>query len=995
MTMTTMTLLALKGVGILAAATVVNALLAKAPASLRHLVWTAALAAVLALPVLDATGIRLEVPVPAPWIAVEEAEPLTPAPVVHAVQRAAYEPTERTPRPSGKAGAPMARAHAVAPEAHAATVEIDEDASDFVAQEHADESVRDVAERASTERPAVASGPSGRTAGSVLAALDPAVLATGAVVLWGAGALLLLALALLGQVRAWRVTTRGVRLAPVAVRRRLDDLATVLDIRRRVDGVVSPDVQVPATWGMRSATIVLPEHHVAWSAETLERVLLHELAHIRRRDCLTQLLGELTRAVHWPNPLTWLAAHRQRLESERACDDRVLAHGEAASDYAGDLVGLVRALKGRGPLPRAALAIADPSGVGGRVRAILDPRRARGEVGRVAAATIAVVATALALSVSGLVPVAVAQDHGVPTPPPAPTLHDLVFDASEAPAAIVLEHAPAPTLPAPPHYAPTSNGPGYSALLPDVAQASIPEGMAWLVGTLTRLGPAAQSQQSQEMCVFREGERRSSNYNIDDDEVRIRIETSDCRLDIDMEGEIEFAPDDSGITAMEDGALFEIEERVGRTRQRARLEGRGGQIERRYWVDGSEAEWGPDAEQWIAQVLPELFRNTTINAPERVARLLAAGGPEAVFDEVALIRSDHVASTYLELMVEQADLGESDYARVIDFASRIDSDHQAAQLLMTVVERAGLRPAFQEPILRAAATLESDHQKAQVLETFLRQDLSPDQLDTVVRAAQDIDSDHQLATVLSSVARQRGLSAAGRASFIETLESIESDHQHASVLETFLDSGQLTPDELSLVLDMMRSIESDHQKAMVLQRIARDYPLTGEQVTVYLRAASMINSDHQLASTAEAIVSRAEFSEEQLELVLAMADGISSDHQRSIVLDRVIERRDLSPREMRLVLGVAAEIGSDHQLSEVLRRLIQDERLEPDGIVDVLAVTGEVSSDHQRSEVMVDLAGRYAIEGEALTRYRALAEEMGEHQRDRALAALVRGAPAR
>jgi beta-lactamase regulating signal transducer with metallopeptidase domain len=925
--MTTTTLLALKGLAILASATTVTVLLAKAPASLRHLVWTAALAAVLALPLVEASGVRLEVPVPAALLEAprEQPDPATTHRTT-VVQRATL-----TPEPTAtRVAVPPMRSRV--------------------------EPVRST--RASTSAPA----PRGWT---IPDWTIPA--------LWAAGVVALLALTLLGQLAAWRVTTRDVRPAPMPVRVRAARLSDEVGVRGPVRVVVSSTLRVPATWGFRTATVVLPHDHERWSPATLERVLLHELAHIRRRDCLTQLVGELARALHWPNPLAWLAVERQRLESERACDDRVLVRS-AASDYAGDLVALVRGLKDRAA-PRAALAMAEPAGVIGRVRAILDPRRARGEVGRAGVALAMSLAAAVAFAATGLVPVAAAQVS--PPAPPAPFAPEAYFDAPAAPASttVMVDAPDRPELPTPP-----------------APRFRDPSGWRSAVAVALGLEPAVAPApaQSQELCVFRGDGDRSSMHNTDENRIRVRWETDSCRVDIEIDGDIEFAADESDVVRMSSGALFEVEERFGSDGRRVRLDGERGGIERRYWVDGEEIAWGPEAQQWLAAILPEIFRHTTIDAEARVRRLLDAGGPERVFAEVELMQSDHVVRTYLELLMEHADLGDADYLRVIDRAGRIDSDHSTATLLQAVVERAGLRPAFQEPMLRAATSIDSDHQKAEVLTTLLSAPLTPEQLDAVVRAAQDIESDHQLAQVLSTVARQGGLTDAGRAAYMETLETIESDHQHAMVLETFLDGGRLTADELSQVLAMTRSIESDHQRATVLQRVARDYPLTGEEVTAYLRAASEIDSDHQLAATAEVIIERAEFTDQQLELVLAMTDGIESDHQRSMVLIRVIERRTLSAREIRLVLGVAADIGSDHQLSEVLKRVVEDEQLDADGVVDVLAVTGEVDSDHQRSTVMIALAERYELEGDALTRYHDLAESMGRHQRDQALAALAR-----
>ena len=83
------------------------------------------------------------------------------------------------------------------------------------------------------------------------------------------------------------------------------------------------------TWGAINPVILLPADADSWPAERVSLVLAHEMAHLARRDWLTQLAAEIVRAIHWFNPLFWLACARLRQESEHASDDIVLDLGFA------------------------------------------------------------------------------------------------------------------------------------------------------------------------------------------------------------------------------------------------------------------------------------------------------------------------------------------------------------------------------------------------------------------------------------------------------------------------------------------------------------------------------------------------------------------------------------------------------------------------------------------------------------------------------------------
>jgi beta-lactamase regulating signal transducer with metallopeptidase domain len=155
----------------------------------------------------------------------------------------------------------------------------------------------------------------------------------------------------------------------------LNGLRKELRIDRRVTLLQSVDDVMPVTWGWWRPVILLPAEADEWSLERRRVVLLHELAHVKRWDCLTQMLARLACAVYWFNPLVWVAARRMGVERESACDDLVLNVGCKASDYAAHLVEIARTFR---RVPQvAAIAMARSSPLEGRIAAIVDASRVR------------------------------------------------------------------------------------------------------------------------------------------------------------------------------------------------------------------------------------------------------------------------------------------------------------------------------------------------------------------------------------------------------------------------------------------------------------------------------------------------------------------------------------------------------------------------------------------------------------------------------------------
>lgn len=148
------------------------------------------------------------------------------------------------------------------------------------------------------------------------------------------------------------------------------------DLPRAASLCVSDRIQVPAAIGLFQPMVVIPR----WlaqeiSAGELEQVMLHELAHLRRRDDWTNLAQKTIKALVFFHPSVWWLEHRLSLEREMACDEAVLAQARCPHAYAQCLTRLAERTLARKKLALAQAVVSRMRQLSQRVAQILDANR--------------------------------------------------------------------------------------------------------------------------------------------------------------------------------------------------------------------------------------------------------------------------------------------------------------------------------------------------------------------------------------------------------------------------------------------------------------------------------------------------------------------------------------------------------------------------------------------------------------------------------------------
>ncbi|HSD31164.1 MAG TPA: M56 family metallopeptidase [Gemmatimonadales bacterium] len=703
---------------------------------------------------------------------------------------------------------------------------------------------------------------------------------------WASGLMLVFGLYGVGAMRVAQLARRARPLRSSDWRGLQASLAAGLRLRTPVRLLVASGPAMPMTWGTRRPVILLPADAEQWPESRRRDVLLHELAHVARRDCLTQLVALCACAVYWFHPLVWVAARRLRIERERACDDRVLAAGATPSAYAEHLLEIARTLRAGTMTGLASVAMARPSQLSNRLLDVLDPARRRDAVTRRFALRAAAIAALLV--------------------PPLAVVHPTRIAArrAESPATLATRSL---TIQAPRH-----------AVRNPAVRTSVVE---WAADT----GDCAAA-------VPRGASSRSSSNTSDDGARRTRLQykTSRCTLELVAEGAFRFTADFTDLSAIDAGGSVVVTRVEGGESRRVEMRPGTEGVSHRWFVGDAERPYDAAARAWLAETLTQLLRRTGYAADARSRWILQTRGQDALIQEIALVSGDYAKRVYYQALIADGPLDGATVARVVTQAgSEISSDYDLAEVLVLVASRYPLNEPTRTAFVGAADHIQSDYDRRRVLKVVLAgKDLPDDLAAAVLTAAGGIQSDYDLAEVLVQLTSKHPITPAMSAAFFRAVDGIESDYDRRRVLATVLAQRDMPAALVAGALTAAGGISSDFDRAEVLVQVAEGPGLDDASRPAFFAAADGIGSDHDHARVLTALSERPGMSDAVAAAVIASARRIGSDYDRANVLVAVARYVRLRGAVREAYVAAANSIGSETDRNRALAALAGSSELD-------------------------------------------------------------------
>jgi beta-lactamase regulating signal transducer with metallopeptidase domain len=659
--------------------------------------------------------------------------------------------------------------------------------------------------------------------------------------MWFVGALLVLLRLAIGTWRVGQLAREGQRVEDGVWLSLTQRLANRLGVTRPLILLRGEKLAVPVTWGIVYPAVLLPQDADQWSEERRRFVLVHEMAHVKRFDALTQLLAQLSVAIFWFDPLVWLAAHRMRVEREHACDDYVLRDGTTPSLYAGELLEMVRSIgtpSHDSAAPAfAALAMARRSEFEGRMLAILDPRLDRHTLNPRSTIMTFIVVALLTFPLAAWRPFQQPQAVADDLPKSFKiSISEPITAASATNAADVAGAASG------------SNSGKVASVVLSGAAAAKPAALA---------SKASQASQTKWTCeaypIGTELYGTSTHVDAHDDgsdhSIRYLVSERGRCTEAQIIGRAVFSSDERHLAQLAPGAFARFRERTSTADRIVSITPVGdGSLNYAAVLNGKSIPFDAEMQTWLSGILPEILREAPINASERVARIRDQSGVSGVLKMIAQIRSTGAKRAHYDALLEGAPLSAADAEKVATQApkdlggSSGDLSAIIQKLPRTVMQSAAARNALADALPR----IQSSGDRVNTLE-LLAPNADPEMLIMLAKSAETLPSSGDKANFLVSTAAEylSGPDQALHNAYFRAVATIPSSGDMANVLITAMPYGHANPDITSKVIEASKGLRSSGDAANVLvslvsQRLLQ--PSTRATIAVIERTLTMDSS---------------------------------------------------------------------------------------------------------------------------------------------------------
>ncbi len=432
----------------------------------------------------------------------------------------------------------------------------------------------------------------------------------------------------------------------------------------------------------------------------------------------------------------------------------------------------------------------------------------------------------------------------------------------------------------------------------------------------------------------------------------------DDKTSIIMDGDIEFNEDETGIESISKRGYISIRQRRGKLLTVLEIEpDKNGELQYEYSIKNKIQDFDQAGQEWLAEIIGRLVRNTGVNVDKRVQKYYSEDGVDGVLKEITKIDNNHVKSLYYQELMSLRALSDEEFGDIIRAASReIDSDYSKSEFLISFADYTDLKEEYLVDYVDMVGTIESDYSMRQALSAIEFRNVNNQVLKAILEMAEDLDSDYDRSELLIDMASTDLKDAESQKLLVQAIEGIDSDYEKKRVIFELLSHRNISPETIDEMIYLTMGMSSDYEKAELLIELydaSRNDPALKKAV---LEACATLDSDYEMKRVLTS--QRYDCNEDAALIVemMSMLENMSSDYE---IVQTLLEHSDCT-RENKQVrdayLRIINELHSDYEKSRALNEIINYNELDDELALSIMNAIEAISSDYEKSQLLKEIA---------------------------------------
>ncbi len=309
-------------------------------------------------------------------------------------------------------------------------------------------------------------------------------------------------------------------------------------------------------------------------------------------------------------------------------------------------------------------------------------------------------------------------------------------------------------------------------------------------------------------------------------------------LKVSIKGKITLTEDESDVATLEPDGFLNIDQRGDNRWTYEAVALPTGKLQRTFTRDGRSLTPGSETGQWLKEILPQVMRQTGINAEGRVRRLLASGGPDTVLSEIEEIRSSSVQRLYIDEFLAQGEPTVEQTHRLARVASQIGSSSESERIIEQVVDRHVKDPKLTDLLIEASTHIRSSSGRVRITDLILtHREIGEKAAVEIATSLSEVRSSSEKANGLVALAEASPDSPAVRLALLDAAETISSSSEKSRTLISIVESSKLDQQIAIRAARVSRTVRSDSERGRALRQLVTDMPLDPEILKATLEAA--------------------------------------------------------------------------------------------------------------------------------------------------------------